>query len=506
MLGRRTVLLVFLGSTLLQTAWLAAVPPFRAIDEFDHAYRADSVAHGYWNASNLEAERGRGGVLVVRESIVAAAEPMCSMYDYTGRDNCNPIERLDDGLVTVASGAATYHPVFYWVVGTAALPFEGSGAVYAMRATAALLCSGLIALAAYLLSLTTSTRWPLLAMLVACTPVFMYTTAVGAPNGVEMAAGLVTWIGLLGLTQPRAAGVEGRIIACTTMAAALLVTVRQLGPLWLFLIISTVLFLGGWQRARRLFEERRRWMVGAVLAVGTAAVAALWWVRAAGSLAIDGEVNYPNPVATAAVKVPIWVLQSVAVFPTRNEPAPMPVYAAYIIVGAAALILGLIAAGVRLRICILVGTALSLLVPFVITLATIDEVGTAWQGRYTLPFSIGVLLMLGMALETRPPRNRLIGPGLLGLAVCLALGHVVSVVEVYVSEQDRPAAASVELWPIMPPAAIAIFTAAGLVLWGLAVGSRNLPGRGSAPRLLAEAEAVELVVPRDQGGRSPSSA
>ena len=32
--------LTFVGMLLLQTAWILAVPPYHAIDEFDHAYRA----------------------------------------------------------------------------------------------------------------------------------------------------------------------------------------------------------------------------------------------------------------------------------------------------------------------------------------------------------------------------------------------------------------------------------------------------------------------------------
>jgi len=33
----RVAVLVLLGSLALQAAWIASVPPFRGIDEFDHA-------------------------------------------------------------------------------------------------------------------------------------------------------------------------------------------------------------------------------------------------------------------------------------------------------------------------------------------------------------------------------------------------------------------------------------------------------------------------------------
>jgi hypothetical protein len=43
--------------------------------------------------------------------------------------------------------------------------------------------------------------------------------------------------------------------------------------------------------------------------------------------------------------------------------------------------------------------ALSLLVPLGLTIATFDEYGIAWQGRYTIPFSLGFLMLCGDALD-----------------------------------------------------------------------------------------------------------
>ena len=47
--GRRPVrqaTLLALALLALQASWVLTVPPFRGIDEFDHAYRAAAVAHG----------------------------------------------------------------------------------------------------------------------------------------------------------------------------------------------------------------------------------------------------------------------------------------------------------------------------------------------------------------------------------------------------------------------------------------------------------------------------
>ena len=82
---RRAVLLFVAGLALLQAAWIFALPPFRGIDEFDHVYRADAVAHGQWVAPREQATNGRGALVNVRPSIVESASAMCDSYKYTTR-------------------------------------------------------------------------------------------------------------------------------------------------------------------------------------------------------------------------------------------------------------------------------------------------------------------------------------------------------------------------------------------------------------------------------------
>ncbi len=164
---------------LLQAAWILTVPPFRGIDEFDHAFRAAAVARGDWVAGEA-AEDGRGQLVTVPRSLVEAAHGQCAALDYTGPDNCSPVESVSDGNVTVASAAASYAPAFYWIVGTAARPFDGAASVYAMRIATALLSLMFIGLAAWSVAKLPS-RWPLAGLVLATTPVFVYSTTVAGP-------------------------------------------------------------------------------------------------------------------------------------------------------------------------------------------------------------------------------------------------------------------------------------------------------------------------------------
>ena len=187
------------GLLLAQLAWVAAVPPYRGLDEWDHVYRASAVARGQWVATPEAATRGTGALVRVPEHIVAAARPECERLPYTGDPECvgRPSQA---GQVDVASGAGRYNPAFYALVGYPSLPFEGVAALYAMRAVGALACLGMM-----LLALACVRRWasrssvPFLAFAVAITPSVLYASSIVAPNGLEIAAGLAWASALIGL-------------------------------------------------------------------------------------------------------------------------------------------------------------------------------------------------------------------------------------------------------------------------------------------------------------------
>src|SRR5680860_584803 len=275
----RILVAVFLGTFLLQSAWILAVPPFRGIDEFDHAYRATAVANGEWLAEGVAPENGRGSLVTATDDVVEAAGPECSALPYTGPDNCNAVDDVGEGLVTVGSGAARYHPAFYWVMGKSAALFEGATALYAMRLAAALLCAGLVTLAMHNVMLWSRTRWPYVALLVSITPVLVYSTAVAAPNGVEMAAGLSLWPALLGFGRgDLSPNVERALLWATVPGGVVLTTVRSLGPLWLLLVVLTAVAVLGVPRVRSVIAEHRA-RIGVITAILVGAtLASVWWI------------------------------------------------------------------------------------------------------------------------------------------------------------------------------------------------------------------------------------
>ena len=119
------------------------MPPFAGSDEFDHAYRAAAAARGQWAIDPVDATRGTGAFVTVPADIVEAARSECQHLRYTKDHDCIG-KPASDGNVVVASGAGRYHPLFYAVIGTAAKPFDGAAALYAMRIATALLAAAFV--------------------------------------------------------------------------------------------------------------------------------------------------------------------------------------------------------------------------------------------------------------------------------------------------------------------------------------------------------------------------
>ena len=80
---------VVLGLLLIELGWVLAVPPFRGVDEWDHAYRASAVAHGQWMAPPTEATRGTGAFVDAEPDIVEAAQAECQRLEYTGESSAS---------------------------------------------------------------------------------------------------------------------------------------------------------------------------------------------------------------------------------------------------------------------------------------------------------------------------------------------------------------------------------------------------------------------------------
>ncbi len=440
-----------LGTVLVQAAWILSVPAFRGIDEFDHAYRAAAVAGGEWWSSE-PAPDGRGELVTVPRDLVVAAGPECKSRAYTGHDNCAPVADAVGDPVQVATAAARYQPLFYWAVGEAARVFHGTSALYAMRVAASLMCAALVALAGWSVSLWARTRWPMVALLAALTPVTLYSSTTAAPNGIEILAGLAVWVTLAGLsTAGLGQRAERALLWASVPGAMILATVRSLGIGWLVLIVTSCMILAGTGRCREIARRQRGTLVSWGALVGLAVVGALAWLVTAAPNQLEEHADNPGALAGSLIQVPVWILQSVATGVGRANPAPGLVYLACGGVLALLVTMGLRAARTRLRRLMLAVALSAVAGPLVLTLLTYRDVGVVWQGRYGLAFSVGLIILAGVSLDQAGPVGPQVRPWVLVALLVYAGGHALAAVAVLDGQLEESPSLALGLWH--PPSA-----------------------------------------------------
>ncbi len=391
---------MLLGLCGLFAIWVLVMPPFAGSDEYDHAYRAAAAARGEWGVDPVVATRGTGAFLKVPTDVVEAARSECQYLKYTKDSDCIGTPAGDKRVV--ASGAGRYHPLFYAVIGTAAKPFDGTAALYAMRIATALLAAGFVAMAALAASTWARSRWPYLGIAVACTPVAIYSSAIAAPNGVEMMSALALWMSLIGLLLAPPEHIR-RLAVFAGVSGAVLATLRPLGPLWCLVAFAVVLLAVRPQQDRIRTLLRRPIVLGAAALVMVSALQATAWVLAVDALKLGVEKEIHTTlgfrIGAAATQLPAWVLQAIAAFPLRDDASHPAVYACYLILFGVVATLGIRYGTTRARIAIGLVVATVLLFPYLTTVQSWDQYRGAWQGRYGLPVAMGIVLLAAHALD-----------------------------------------------------------------------------------------------------------
>ncbi|MCX6395842.1 MAG: hypothetical protein NTV23_05105 [Propionibacteriales bacterium] len=489
----RSTLLAGAGFFVLQLGWILCIAPHFGIDEFDHAYRASSVAAGNWEPGDqtIPTELGRGDLIPVRADVAEAARAACTARPYTGVYNCRPMTELPGGEILIASAASRYNPTFYAAVGIPARPFSGTANLYAMRVAAALIGCLLFAMAVRLTIAGARTVWPLVALLVAALPTTVYSSAIASPNGVEMLAGLGTWVALGAVVQPR--GDQRRRTAYWMLAtfAAVLVSTHTLGLLWLGLILGATAVLHGPVRTVRALLPTTRLEAACTGLVTAASAFEIAWVLLSGvnNPTLDRSNFSGNPWEYVAQGAFLWPLQAIGAFPMRNEAAPPAAYALVVVVLVALVVTAVRRCGLRSRPALGLGVIalVSFAVPTYLTVHTFHQLGSAWQGRYGMPFTVGLIVVAGALLDasgTRSHRSRALG---VGAVVAVVLAQLISQWSVMTKQRSNFQLVTDTHW--VPPSAALIITLGGLAatFWVRAVLEHERTPRIGAPVPIASA-------------------
>lgn len=460
------------GLLLMQLAWVIVVPAFGGMDEFDHAFRAASVAQGHWDPKVIPTHgKSRGDLIPVPEDIARSAHHACSVLRYTGPQNCSPSTKPDRaGSVLIASSAALYNPVFYGVVGTIATPFKGATALYAMRLATVLLSDAFLGLAFFLAAgRGRRSPWLTTGVLLCGTPALLDSTATAAPNGLQMCAGIAMWAFGLAL---RDATVGSRtvpwLLAGVSVAGAAEATVHTTGPLWLFLWFCTMLIIFPWRQLLALWHRHTRAILVSASATALLVIGDVLWTLSHGTNSPSQEKGHfgAMPVTDLLVQPVLWVLQTIGGVPFRNLPVPLPVFAIGLASGGLLMVVAFLSGTRRTRFAQLVIAGITILLPLPLTVVAYPHVGFAWQGRYALPYAFG-LILLSASVISRHRRTHRIGLACAYLSA-LAVGLMQGISVIHVRGIERAGWHGYSTWPLPAPWLLLTFCLAGTLslLWG----------------------------------------
>ncbi|MGH3737884.1 MAG: DUF2142 domain-containing protein [Micromonosporaceae bacterium] len=403
---RRVWLIALVGYVLLSAGWALALPTNATYDEEDHALRAYAVASGQVYADG-------DAVRVPRSLLPDNVDCTWERDDAKSAACQRPIS--DQSRALTPSTAARYSPVYYFPVGLPLLARPDHTGIVLARLVSGLL-TGLLLASAF--AVAAWLRRPLLlaGLALANTPMLFNLAGAINPNGLEIAAGTSLWVALLGLllaeeTGPRLGDVADRavqgMVLLASVSAALLITVRQLGPLLLAISVLCCVLLARRDRVRALLRRPDLRRAGGVLVAGATVFFGVWTATSRiADPAPAPKVTHPMQLSlydalhgVATIRVPFYARQLVGQFSYGETHLPGWLTWGWqgmviaVVLAAAAL------AGWRYRLVVLglFGSLLGLLA--VLELYFLPHSGWFSHSRYAMPAGVGLLLLPAFASQ-----------------------------------------------------------------------------------------------------------
>jgi hypothetical protein len=496
---------------LMSAAWALALPPNGTYDEKDHIVRAYAVATGHIIAHESAVDR-RGDTepaFDVPASLLPTNKSIDCVWAKHPETTTAACQQWLAGIqpITTPTGVSRYSPVYYLVVGLPLVASPNLTGLVLARLLSALLASLLVASAVTAL-LRTGRRLVGLAIALCCTPLTVDLFGSINPNGLEIAAGVLVFGSLLALARAPADRLDERatrrLLLLAALGSLLLLTIRQLGPVWLALNIVACVLLARPGRVRNLRRRRDvQLLLGGAWAAGLAF--AIGWLVCSG-------ITDVAPVPRAAVfmslpselyhfltdRLPFFLDQAVGSFDYGETHLARPVVVAwYLLIGALTVPSLLLAARRTTIVAVGLGVA-GLAVLNLLDLHFLPEVGWFSQARYAMPTLVGVVLIAVVrgGWEQRLTQRRMLGRYALTLAAAAAAIQVYALARVMVRFQlglDARGNPLHYVWrpPVGPLPPLLLMLAGAALLTTHAVTTRAEPAHSLAPAR----DATEVLEP-----------
>ncbi len=384
------------------TSWALASPLMSAPDEPSHAIYAAAVVRGQFRGTDIVNRADEPGEI---NSVVTLVEvptsyatlkelPNCYAFRSQITADCAPhVESAPKPAVT-STAAGRYPPLYYLLIGwPSLLPMEPTAAIYGMRIVSACLSAALYALGVVGAFLLGRSAWFALGVALASTPMALFLAGTINPSGIEIAAAFALWWMGLALLDARVEITNPAVVGTATSTAALSVS-RPLSLLFTALIVVTLLALVATrQRIRDLMRNRRVWAAGGL--AGAVASATLIWIVATDAIGSFSGSPVPGLTATEAAQISYDLTgnryeQMIGNFGWLDTPIPRSARLLWswglLVLGVLALLFGTW----RRRTALVAMAVITVALPVVAEMRSAQEISFAWQGRYSLPYAVGI--------------------------------------------------------------------------------------------------------------------
>lgn len=395
----------FAALFVMTSAWSLATPLMASPDEPAHTVKAAAVVRGqFYGTPARPTSAGASPYITVRVPAVFASTgtlPGCYAFKAAVPASCAPALRPGGPVVKVETPAGRYEPIYYLAVGLPSLVWRSAVGIRLMRLVGALVCCAFLA-SAFESARAARSRWGVAGVAAACTPMALFLAATVNPSGLEIASAVCMWASGLALVLGHDhAAPAGRLVARLGLSSCVLVQVRSLSLLWTALIGLAFLAVA---RKERLLELVRRTDVRVWLGIFAVSVvfAGVWL------LAFSPLAQIPTPPAhqlsgttvleTSIGKFDLLVREMIGVLGWTDTFPPALTFYGWLVVVGLVLGLGLSRAGARVWGCAAAVTAVTVALPVILESSQANRYGFVWQGRYTLPFAVGIPILAGMAV------------------------------------------------------------------------------------------------------------
>ena len=401
--------------------WAIADPLFAPADEGSHTIRAAAVARAQIVGSALSDRQtndltwGIGG----RQGPPATAYRSVrvpAIYDSPAY-NCFVFQpSVTPACVTftgsrrpadVVTAVPRYPPAYYAWVGIVSFPFKaGTEQMYAMRLASVLLMAGLLASAFETIWSMGYSRMASVGLLVALTPQTLFVNGAINPSAMEISAAMALWVSGVALARATPSDLSDRLIGRTAIAAILLVLARHISPLWLALIGLTLLSLTTRSTLRWIAARKAAWIWAVTVAAAVAA--ALTWILLRRPFSTAHSIYPAGGFTTSEILIhtinAIWTHYCAMIGLFGWSEVAVPSVTLFLWTALLGFLIFLAITFARdSRSVFVLGSAIgvSILAPLVIDSASAlaNGVGFTWQGRYGLPYAVGVPILAGMLTE-----------------------------------------------------------------------------------------------------------